>query len=214
MTEQTQTPQRVPVEINLHSKSRLLIVEFSDGRRFELPCEYLRVFSRAKEVRTLEEPPVGKEAVNSTGIEPQGQDAVRLLVDDGHDTGIYSWDTLYELGEKQEENWQAYLARLKEIGYTRREPGSGPRRIRILYFTYLVKQYRRESEQVEVPESVTSVETLLAWLRKRKPELAHLLREDAVRVTVNRQFSEPFTRIDDGDEVALVPTSPIAPVPD
>jgi DUF971 family protein/molybdopterin converting factor small subunit len=212
MNDQTHTSQRIPVEINLHSKSRLLIIKFSDGKRFELPCEYLRVFSRAKEVRTLKEPPVGKEGVNITGIEPQGHYAVRLLFDDGHDTGIYSWDTLYELGEKTEENWQAYLERLKEIGYTRQPPESGPRRVRLLYFTYLVKQYRKESEEVEIPESVTSVESLLEWLRRRKPELAHLLGEGSVRVTVNRQFSEPFTRIDDGDEVALVPTSPTAPV--
>ena len=106
------TPQRVPVDIKLHSKSRLLVVSFSDGRAFELPCEYLRVFSRAKEVRTMDAPVIGKENVNITGIEPQGQYAVRLLFDDGHETGIYSWDTLYELGEKRQEIWQDYLDRV------------------------------------------------------------------------------------------------------
>ncbi|OQX31797.1 MAG: hypothetical protein B0D96_00430 [Candidatus Sedimenticola endophacoides] len=102
------SPERVPVEINLHSKSRVLCIEFSDGSRFELPCEYLRVFSKAKEVRTSGAPVTGKEEVNITAIEPQGQYAVRLLFDDGHDTGIYSWDTLYELGVKHEQNWSVY----------------------------------------------------------------------------------------------------------
>ncbi len=103
-----QSSNRIPTEINLHSKSRLLVIEFADGKRFELPCEYLRVFSRAKEVRTMEGPITGKEEVTITSIEPQGQYAVQLVFDDGHDTGIYSWETLYELGEMREENWQGY----------------------------------------------------------------------------------------------------------
>ena len=139
MTEQNS--KHSPVEINLHSKSKLLVIEFSDGKRFELPCEYLRVFSKAKEARTLETPITGKEEVSISRIEPQGQYAVRLVFDDGHDTGIYSWDTLYELGEKQDENWQAYLGRLKAAGLTRKsaQESTGPRRIMLLYFTYMVK---------------------------------------------------------------------------
>ncbi len=210
-----QPPDLFPTEINLHSKSRLLIVVFSDGRRFELPCEYLRVFSRAKEVRTLDTPVTGKEDVNITRIEPQGQYAVRLEFDDGHDTGIYSWDTLYELGERHEENWRDYLEKLNEIGYQRKTGPTGdasPRRIKLLYFTYLVKKLRKESEEVEIPASVIDVNTLLEWLRKRQRDNAHLLQEGSIQLTVNKQFSEPFTRIDDGDEVALIPTSPIAPV--
>ena len=162
-------------------------------------------------------PVTGKEDVNILSIEPQGQYAVRLIFDDGHDTSIYSWDTLYELGEKQEENWRDYLKRLEEIGYSRRQRAddfSNPRQIRMLYFTYLAEYFRKASESVEIPESVTSVETLLAWLRKKYQDQDYLLREGSFQVTVNKQFSEPFTRIEDGDEVALVPTSPIAPVPD
>lgn len=204
-----------PIEIKLHSKSRLFVIEYSDGRRFEFPCEYLRVFSRAKEVRTLGTPVTGKEDVTITSIEPQGKYAVRLIFDDGHDTGIYSWDTLYELGEKQDENWRAYLKRLEEIGYSRRNSAivsSTPRKIEMLYFTYLAEYFRKASETVEIPERVSSVETLLEWLRKRYQDQAHLLREGSFQVTVNKQFSEPFTHIEDGDEVALIPTSPIAPV--
>ena len=98
-----------PIEINLHQKSRLLALRFSDGMSFELPCEYLRVFSTAAEVKASDSPVTGKESVNITKIEPQGQYAIRLVFDDGHDTGIYSWGTLYDLGKNYEANWQDYL---------------------------------------------------------------------------------------------------------
>jgi DUF971 family protein/molybdopterin converting factor small subunit len=209
------SPQRVPTDIKLHRKSRLLTVRFSDGKSFELPCEYLRVFSRAKEVRTMDAPVVGKENVNITGIEPQGQYAVRLLFDDGHETGIYSWDTLYELGEKQKENWQDYLDRVAAMGVRRQDEAPGaPRSIRLLYFTYLAKQLRRESEEVRIPDSVVDVTSLVEWLKREKRQQAYLFRDGSFQVVVNKQFSEPFTRLEDGDEVGLVPTSPIAPTPD
>ncbi len=214
MNEQ-QSAEHIPVEIKLHSKTRLLVIEFEDGKRFELPCEYLRVFSPAKEVRTLAGPVTGKEEVNISAIEPQGQYAVRLLFDDGHDTGIYAWDTLYELGERQQENWAGYLQQLQEMGYQRAPAAAddeGPRRVTLLYFTYLVKKFGRESEQVELPSSVTDVQGLVEWLRRQKREKAYLLRDGSFQVTVNKQFSEPFTRIEAGDEVAFIPTSPVAPV--
>ena len=111
----------MPREIHLHSKSRLLVITFSDDRRFELPCEYLRVFSRAKEVRTLDRPVTGKEQVTITSIEPQGQYAVRLVFDDGHDTGIYSWETLYDMGSNRDAYWADYLARLEAAGHKHRD---------------------------------------------------------------------------------------------
>jgi DUF971 family protein/molybdopterin converting factor small subunit len=208
---------RIPREIHLHSKSRLLVITFSDDRRFELPCEYLRVFSRAKEVRTMGAPVTGKETVNITSIEPQGQYGVRLVFDDGHDTGIYSWETLYELGEKQDSNWQDYLSRLEALGIKRStapgvDIGNGTRRVRMLYFTYLVKQLRKESEHLELPQDVVDVQSLVQWLRRHYREQAHLFRDGSIQVTVNKQFSEPFTRLEDGDEIALIPTSPTAPV--
>ena len=122
-------PTRSPTSINLHSKSRLLAIEFSDGMTFQLPCEYLRVFAKAKEVRTMENPVIGKESVNITQIEPQGQYAVRLTFDDGHDSSIYSWDTLYDLGVNQEKNWAGYQAKLKAMGYKQGDlPEAGLRR--------------------------------------------------------------------------------------
>jgi len=209
-----QIPNVTPTAINLHRKSRILSVAFSDGVSFELPCEYLRVFSPAREVRSMELPVTGKEQVNIEQIEPQGQYAVKLVFDDGHDTGIYSWETLYELGNNLEHNWQKYLQRLEQSGISRNsgpDSASGPCKIKLLYFNYLVKKIGKESEEVELPETVTDVQSLMEWLRKRLYDRAYLLREGSFRVTVNKQFTEPFTRIDHGDEVALVPSSPNPP---
>ena len=208
MTEQA--TRHLPTEINLHQRSRILSIGFDDGKTFELPCEYLRVFSKAAEVRAMAQPVTGKEEVNITRIEPQGQYAVRLIFDDGHDTGIYSWDTLYGLGENKDANWQAYLARLQEMGIERAETAERIR-IKLLYFAYLVKKLRKESEQVELPAAVADVASLLEFLRRRTPAAAPLFAEDQVRITINRQFTEPFSKLKSGDEVGLVPTSPIAP---
>lgn len=114
-----------PTEINLHQKSHILEIAFDDGSRFELPCEYLRVYSPSAEVRGhgpgQEVLQLGKEDVNITQIEPVGVYAVQLHFDDGHNTGIYSWETLYELGAEKEKLWAAYLERLKEAGYERKQ---------------------------------------------------------------------------------------------
>ena len=206
-------PERIPVEINLHRKSRVLAIRFSDGKEFNLPCEYLRVFSKAAEVRAMGKPVTGKEGVNIDRIEPQGQYAVRLIFDDGHDTGIYSWETLYALGASQERNWADYLAKLDELGYRRRLPDeeTGRRRIKLLYFTYLVQKLRTDHEELELPESVADIQGLLAWLRKSKRDRGYLFADGSVQVTVNRQFTEPFTKLHAGDEIAVVPTSPHPP---
>lgn len=115
-----------PTEINLHQKSRVLEITFDDGSHFSLPCEYLRVYSPSAEVRGhgpgQEVLQVGKENVNISAIEPVGNYAVQLYFDDGHHTGIYSWDTLYDLGKHYEEYWKDYLQRLEAAGYKRKEP--------------------------------------------------------------------------------------------
>lgn len=114
-----------PTDIKLHQKSRVLEIAFDDGSVYRMGCEYLRVYSPSAEVQghgpgqqVLQ---YGKEAVNIMSIEPVGNYAVVFRFDDGHDTGIYSWDLLYELGANQEQYWQAYLNRLKEAGYQRKE---------------------------------------------------------------------------------------------
>jgi DUF971 family protein len=112
-----------PTEINLHQVSRVLDVAFDDGKQFALPCEYLRVFSPSAEVRGhgpgQEVLQVGKREVNIDAIDPVGVYAVKLVFSDGHDTGIYSWDYLYELGRKHDSNWKSYLARLQQAGMSR-----------------------------------------------------------------------------------------------
>lgn len=113
-----------PTDIKLHQKSRVLEVAFDDGSHFKLPCEFLRVFSPSAEVRghgpgqeTLQ---VGKENVNINAIEPVGTYAVCLFFDDGHNTGIYSWEWLHHLGTNHDKLWTDYLARLEQAGVQRK----------------------------------------------------------------------------------------------
>jgi len=112
-----------PTEIKLHQNSRLLEVAYDDGRMFKLRCELLRVYSPSAEVqghgpgqRVLQ---TGKEKVNIKEIQPIGNYAVKLVFDDGHDTGLYTWEYLRELGEHQDALWREYLEALKAHGYTR-----------------------------------------------------------------------------------------------
>jgi DUF971 family protein len=113
-----------PVNIVLHQRSRSLEIEFDDGHQFTLSCEYLRTHSPSAEVQGhgpgQEVLQVGKENVAITQIEPVGSYAVCLHFDDGHHTGLYSWETLYRLGINQEANWQRYLERLEAAGHTRK----------------------------------------------------------------------------------------------
>lgn len=113
-----------PVEIKLHQKSRVLEVAFDDGERFELSCELLRVYSPSAEVRGhgpgQEVLQIGKESVNITAVEPVGNYAVRLVFDDGHDSGLYTWDYLYQLGKLRDQYWRRYLEALRQAGYERR----------------------------------------------------------------------------------------------
>lgn len=210
--------QHTPTEINLHKKSKILSIAFSDGKSFQYPCEYLRVYSPAREVQSGELPETGKEQVNIERIEPQGTYAIRIIFDDGHDTGIYSWDTLYEMGMDKDAKWQDYLERLQAAGYTRSGDRTGeddnqPLKLKVMYFSYLANMLGKESEDVTPPPSVTDIQSLLIWLRKIKIERGYLLADDNVRLTINRQFAEPFSKLEPGDEVGIVPNSPNPPKP-
>jgi DUF971 family protein len=115
-----------PTELNLHQQSRVLEVSYDDGTRFNLPCEYLRVYSPSAEVqghspdeRVLQ---VGKEDVGIDRVEPVGNYAICLHFDDGHNTGIYSWDYLHHLGVNQGQLWQEYIDELAKVGQARRKP--------------------------------------------------------------------------------------------
>jgi len=113
----------VPVEIRLRRKDRLLTLEYADGLRFDLDFEYLRVHSPSAEVKghgpgqeTLQ---TGKENVVIEAVEPVGHYALRLRFDDGHSTGLYTWQYLHDLGREYPERWRTYLDRLREAGYAR-----------------------------------------------------------------------------------------------
>ena len=114
-----------PVELRLHRASRQLEVVFDDGVRGMLPCEFLRVYSPSAEVRGhgagQEVLQVGKETVNIVAIDPVGNYAVKLEFSDGHNTGLYSWDYLYDLTRHHATLWQEYLDRLTAAGYQRHE---------------------------------------------------------------------------------------------
>jgi DUF971 family protein len=120
----------IPTEIKLHQASRVMELSFADGTNFRLPYEYLRVYSPSAEVRghgpgqeTLQ---VGKREVTISELEPVGHYAVRPTFSDSHDTGLYSWEYLYDLGVRQDELWQRYLARLAAAGASRDPDPNGP----------------------------------------------------------------------------------------
>jgi DUF971 family protein len=112
-----------PTSILLHQKSRVLELAFADGHAFRLPYEFLRVHSPSAEVRGhgpgQEVLQVGKKDVTITEVEPVGHYAIRPVFSDGHDTGIYSWEYLHDLGTRQDELWQRYLDRLAAAGASR-----------------------------------------------------------------------------------------------
>ena len=121
------TEQPRPTDIVLHRKSHLLEVAFDDGARFELPAELLRVYSPSAEVRghmgkgaRLQ---LDKQDVNIVELRPVGHYAVKIVFDDGHDSGLFDWRYLYDLGRKQAVYWTRYLDKLREIGHRRQPPG-------------------------------------------------------------------------------------------
>ena len=118
---QSGTPS--PTDIVLHTASRVLEITFDDGAHFRLPFEFLRVYSPSADVRghgpgqeTLQE---GKRDVSIDALEPVGHYAIKPTFSDGHDSGIYAWDYLYELGVQQEQLWGQYLQRLEAAGASR-----------------------------------------------------------------------------------------------
>ena len=119
----------VPTDIKLHRVSKMLELHYPEGEHFELSCEYLRVFTPSAEAKGhgvgQEVLQVGKRDVAIEQIEPVGNYALKLVFSDGHDTGLYSWDLLYNLGKHQQELWAEYLKRLELAGLSR-DPINNP----------------------------------------------------------------------------------------
>ena len=114
---------KIPTGIQLHTRSRELELDYGDNEAYRLSCEYLRVYSPSAEVRGhgpgQEVLQTGKQHVAITAIKPVGNYALQLVFDDGHDTGLYSWDYLYQLCLEKDRRWQAYLKQLQEAGASR-----------------------------------------------------------------------------------------------
>ncbi|MFA6700389.1 MAG: DUF971 domain-containing protein [Thiomicrospira sp.] len=115
----------IPIEIKLHQVSQTLEVSFDDQQTFSYSAEFLRVYSQSAEVtghapgqETLQ---VGKQGVNIDAISPVGNYAIRLHFSDGHDSGIYTWERLYDLGEHYQKYWVAYLRQLMRAGHSHPE---------------------------------------------------------------------------------------------
>ena len=120
-----------PTGLTVHSKSRYLEISFDDGASFNIPFELLRVYSPSAEVKGhgpgQEVLQVGKREVAMTNLEPVGNYAVKPTFDDGHNSGLYTWDYLYDLGARMEQHWADYLKRLEAAGFpgdSGREPGT------------------------------------------------------------------------------------------
>lgn len=120
-----------PTEIKLHQRSRVLEIHFDDGLECNLTCEYLRTHSPSAEVKGhgpgQEVLQVGKEEVGIDQIIPTGNYAIKLVFDDGHDTGIFTWSYLHELGTEYEAYWQEYLNKLEAAGHTRKGSADIPK---------------------------------------------------------------------------------------
>ena len=208
----TMSEKHTATEIKLHQKSKILEIVFEDGKNFKLPCEYLRTHAKSAEIETSNIPVSGKADVNIDNIEAQGSYALRLFFSDGYNSGIFSWDSLYELGSDYEKNWRHYLQRLAQHNLKRevqeQTSNTDKNSIKVLYFMdNMLRVTRKESEHLELPPAVTDVQSLLKFLRMNGEGWQKMFADDAVQVTVNKHFAEPFTVIENGDEVAIVPTN-------
>ena len=196
----------VPEELKLNRQARELHIRFDDGAQFVLPCEYLRVFSPSAEVKTARargDLVTDKQGVNIERIEPYGTYAVRLYFSDGHDTGIYSWESLYQLGQDRQKNWQQYLIDLEQRNLSTTE--GRERAITILLFAALADKLGMKRLDVVLPSETATVAELLYWLRQRGDDWHEAIDPGRLTTTVNRQFAEPTTRLQNGDKVSLTP---------
>ncbi|GMR06827.1 MAG: hypothetical protein BMS9Abin25_1455 [Gammaproteobacteria bacterium] len=200
MTQEDNQLTQVPTGIKLHKKSRYLEITYPNGDAYNLPCEYLRVFSPAAEEkvnRAMGNVSKGKEDVNINAINPVGSYALQIIFDDGHETGIYSWARLYEMAINLKSDWED-RGRIEPD-----EVEQGERTITILYFATLAKRLGLESEMISLPDEVVTIDDLIPWLMTRRGEWKKAL-AGTLKITVNRRFVGMADMICDGDEIALV----------
>ena len=197
----------IPEELRLDRQARELHVRFDDGAQFVLPCEYLRIFSPSAEAKTARargDLITGKQSVNIERIEPYGTYAVRLYFSDKHDTGIYSWECLYQLGHDRQKNWQQYLTDLKQRNQS--TPEGEERVITLLLSGALAEELEMERVDVALPSETSTVAEFLYWLRQQGDDWHEAIDPRRLTTMVNQQPAEPATRLHHGDEVSLTST--------
>ena len=194
MGQEDNQPVQVPTGIKLHKGSRYLEVIYPNGDVYKLPCEYLRAFPPAAEEKISR-----NKDVNISAINPVGSYALQIVFDDGHETGIYSWATLYDMSVNMKRDWEDHDSVSKEDELE----DEGERTITILYFAALVKRLELDNETITLPEDVVTIGDLVPWLMTRGGEWKRALAGN-LKITVNRQFSDMSRKIHDDDEVALV----------
>ena len=202
MGQEDNQPVQVPTGIKLHKGSRYLEVIYPNGDVYKLPCEYLRAFSPAAEEnisRTMGSAISRKKDVNISAINPVGSYALQIVFDDGHETGIYSWATLYDMSVNMKRDWEDRDSVSEEDELE----DEGERTITILYFAALAKRLELDNETITLPEDVVTISDLIPWLMTRGGEWKRALAGN-LKITVNRQFSDMSRKIHDDDEVALV----------
>ncbi len=193
-----------PTHIAVHQKSRQFEIHFNDGSEFNLPFEYLRVFSPSAEVRVAKkrgEMILGKEMVNIVNVEPMGSYAVRIIFDDGHDSGVYSWSTLKSLGDDFESNWKQFQQQLTHFHEQNKKGGN----INVLFFMNLVEAAGTESLEMDLTDDIQQVSDVIQRLIEKDGALKDVLNPQRLTITVNKQFSTVDQKIFNGDEIALVP---------
>ena len=196
---------KTPSTINYHRKSAILQLTYTDGKSLELSSEYLRT-----QLDHTAAPFVTPPDIAIDKIEPDSDDSLRIDFNDGYSSQGVTWNLLYTLGTNYEKNWQQYLANLKRNGLQRHETQTGSIDITLLYFTNALLQISNtENEKIQLPAGMQDVRGLLSTLRRRGEHWQQAFAEDKVQVTVNKQFAELFTRLEAGDEIALVPVQAV-----
>ena len=204
MSKQDSQPAQTPTGIRLHKKSRYLEIIYGNGDRYNLPFEYLWVFSPAADKKTnapSSQPGSEKKDVNISAITPLGSYALQIAFDDGQETGIYSWARLYDMAINLQRDWEdREIAASSDA--TADDDNTGERTITILYYNALANRLGLDSETITLPKEIVTIGDLIPWLMTRRGEWGEALAEK-LKITVHRLAVGLQDRIRDDDEIAL-----------